>query len=78
MMELNENTRLADIVAEYPWLPDALVQMDSRFKIITSPLGRLLIRTATLGDACRRAGYPLETVIEEFHKLLAAHEAKEP
>lgn len=76
-MELNENTKLADIVAEYPWLPEKLTQLDSRFRIINTALGRLLIRTATLGDACRRAGYPLETAVEEFRKLLEKHEKGE-
>ncbi|MBR6186262.1 MAG: DUF1858 domain-containing protein [Clostridia bacterium] len=73
-MDLNENTRLSDIIAEYPWLPEALQTIDSRFRIISSPLGKLLIRTATLGDASKRAGYPVDTVVSELQKLIAAHE----
>ena len=75
-MELNKNTRLADIVEKYPWLPDKLVEMDSRFQIIKSPLGMLLIHTATLGEACKRAGYPVETVIAELQKLVAGREGR--
>lgn len=73
-MEFNESTKLKDILAAYPWLPDALVQIDRRFQIIHNPIGKLLIRTATLGDACKKAGYPPETVIGELKKLIAAHE----
>lgn len=76
-MEVNEHTKLSDIVAAYPWLPETLIKMDSRFKIINSPIGKLLMRTATLGDACKRAGYPVETALEEFYKLIADHEEKE-
>ncbi len=75
-MDFNENTRLRDILAAYPWLPDTLVQMDSRFKIIQNPIGKLLIRTASLGDACKKAGYPLDLVVQELKKLIAAHEGR--
>ena len=75
-MDFNENTRLRDILAAYPWLPDTLVQMDSRFNIIQNPIGKLLIRTASLGDACKKAGYPLDLVVQELKKLIAAHEGR--
>ena len=73
-MELNANTRLKDILAAYPWLPDTLVKIDSRFGIINNPVGKLLIRTAPLGDVCAMAGYPVETVLEELKKLIHEHE----
>ena len=73
-MEFTENTKLKDILAAYPWLPDTLVQLDGRFKIINNPIGKMLIRTASLGDACKKAGYPADKVIEELKKLIAAHE----
>ena len=73
-MELNANTRLKDILAAYPWLPETLVKIDSRFGIINNPVGKLLIRTASLGDACKKAGYPVETVLKELGKLIDQHE----
>ena len=74
-MEINEKTKLKDILAAYPWLPEALIQMDERFKIINNPIGRLLIRTATVGDAAQKAGYPASQVLDELQKLIAKHEA---
>ena len=73
-MEINENTRLKDILAAYPWMPDALIQIDSRFKIINNPIGKMLIRTATVKDAANKAGYPVDRVLEELKKLIAKHE----
>ena len=74
-MEINEQTKLKDILAAYPWLPDALIQMDGRFRIINNPIGKMLIRTATVADAAKKAGYPAEHVLEELKKLIAKHEA---
>ncbi len=75
-MELNANTRLKDILDAYPWLPDALIKMDGRFKIINNPIGKMLIRTATVGDACKKAGYSADAALAELQKLIAAHEAR--
>ena len=76
-MELNANTRLKDILDAYPWLPDALIQIDGRFKIINNPIGKMLIRTATVGDACKKAGYSADAALEELKKLIAAHDARQ-
>ncbi len=73
-MEINEQTKLKDILAAYPWLPEALIQIDGRFKIINNPIGKMLIRTATVGGAAKKAGYPVEKVLEELQKLIASHE----
>ncbi len=73
-MDFTEETRLKDILAEYPWLPDKLIELDERFRIINNPIGRMLIRSASLGDACKRAGYPVPQVIGELKKLIAEQE----
>ena len=75
-MQFNENTPLRDILSAYPWLPKELVKMDSKFSIINSPIGKMLIHTATLKDVSKMAGYPVETVLEELNKLIDAHEGK--
>ena len=74
-MNINEQTRLRDILDAYPWLPDALIQIASRFRIINNPIGKLLIRTATLEDAARKAGYPADQALKELNKLIERHEA---
>ena len=73
-MEINEQTKLKDILTAYPWLPDVLIQLDSRFKIINNPIGKMLIRTATVGDAAQKAGYPADQVLEELNKLIEKHQ----
>ncbi len=72
--EINESTRLKDILAAYPWLPDELLKIDGRFKIINNPIGKMLIRTASVKDAAQKAGYPVDQVLNELKKLIAKHE----
>ena len=46
-MEINRNTKLNDILAKYPWLPDELIKIDGRFKIIKTPIGKMMMKNAT-------------------------------
>ena len=73
-MEFTAETKLKDIIAAYPWLPEKVIQLDPRFRIINTPIGKALIKNATLKDAGKRAGFPVETIIEELKKLIDAHE----
>ena len=72
-MEFNENTRIADLVAAYPWLPEAVARMDPRLRIVNTPIGQALIRRATLGDASKRTGFSMEEIRAELNRLIAAH-----
>jgi hypothetical protein len=73
-MEFSENTKLADILAAYPWLPEAAPKLDKRLEIINSPLVKMFIRRATLADASKRSGYPVDEIIREMQKLIDEHE----
>ena len=57
-MDINSNTKLSDILAAYPWLPDELVKIDGRFKIIKTPIGKMMIKNATVKDDVAKIGLP--------------------
>ena len=73
-MTIDENTRLKDILAAYPWLPEAAAKLDKRLEIINSPLVKMFIRRATLADASKRSGYPVSEIIQQMQKLIDEHE----
>ena len=72
-MEINGNTKLTDILAAYPWLPDELTKMDGRFKIIKTPVGKMMIKNATVADAVRKTGLQEDVLVAELKKLIDAH-----
>ena len=69
MTEINGNTRLEDIIREYPGLPDKLAKLDPRLKIVKTPIGRAFIRKHTVSDAAKKAGVDEETVILKIREL---------
>lgn len=72
-MEINRNTKLNDILIKYPWLPDELIKLDSRFKIIKTPIGKMMLKNATIADAVQKTGLQEEVLITELKKIIASH-----
>ena len=69
-MEINRNTKLNDILIKYPWLPDELIKLDSRFKIIKTPIGKMMLKNATIADAVQKTGLQEDVLITELKKKL--------
>lgn len=38
-MDINSNTKIADILSQYPWLLDELAKISDRFKMAKTPMG---------------------------------------
>ena len=62
-MKLTEETMLKDIMAEYPWLKGEAIKLDERFKLLDSPLAKMLLRKATIADASKRTGFPAALIL---------------
>ena len=74
-MEMNENTRLKDIMKEYPWLLDEAVEMDERLKVLKSPMAKMLLSRADLKEAAKRSGHSAEEIIAKIRELVKEHES---
>lgn len=72
-MKLTKDTRLKDILAAYPWLIDEAVKVDGRFRALRSPLGKLLIRRATVAEAAEKVGATPDEAIEAIEAFIQNH-----
>ncbi len=73
LLALSEDTPLQDIMAAYPWLKDEAIRLDDRFKLLDSPLARLLLKKATIKDASCRTGFPVSKIIAQINKMVDGH-----
>ena len=73
MIELNENTRLQDLLDRYPWLKDEAIKMNEKARIIENPVVRALVRRSTLKDLCERIGVPMDEATAKIRELMAQH-----
>ena len=72
-MNYNDQTKLTDILAAYPWLPEKLIKLDSRFKIVNTPIGKMMIKKATVADLSEKAGLPTEELLKRLQEMVDKH-----
>lgn len=75
LLPLQEETRLKDLMAAYPWLKEEAVKLDRRFQMLDSPLGKMLLKKATIADASRYTGFGTGEIIAEITKMITTHGA---
>lgn len=73
MIEINENTRLTDILDEYPWIKDELPKIDKKFKLLKTPIGKVMMRKADVSEMSRRSGMSIDEIISMLNNLIKNH-----
>ncbi len=73
-MELNEATRLRDLLSEYPFLKEELPRINPKFKMLSSPFGKVMARKATIKDMSVRSGTPIKDLIAGIKAIIAEFE----
>lgn len=73
-MKVTKDTKLKDIMQEYPWLLDELIKVEPKFKLAKTPVGKMLLKSATITDLSKRAGMPEDELIENLEKFVKEHE----
>ena len=72
-MQLTKDTRVADLTKQYPWLIDEVVKMNDKFKVLKTPVGKMLMKKATIADASAKSGLSVETIIAKIEELVRDH-----
>lgn len=75
-MNITKDTKLKDILTEYPWLRDELMKKYEKFRLLDTIPGRLFLKTATVEDLSKKAGKAPEELIDRLNGILAEHQGK--
>lgn len=73
-MEINKDTMLKDLLNEYPWLKDELINISDKFKMLNSPLGKIMINKVNIQDISKRSGIDVDTIIAKANELIKNHQ----
>lgn len=71
-MTVAENTKASELLKAYPWLTGELIRYDRSFAVLNTPVAKLFLKNATLGDVCRKAGLDSREAVELLEKLISA------
>ncbi len=74
MEKITIETKLADILAEYPWLKEKMSEINPKFKMLSSPVGKIMMGKATIGEMGKRSGMDVASIIGKLEELIQKHQ----
>ncbi len=76
-MNIQSDTKISDILSAYPWLKQQLIAMNPKFKKLDSPMAKILLKRATVQDACKKFNTTSDKVIGKLQDIIVNHEKAE-
>ena len=75
-MKVGKNTKITDILKEYPWLKEELPKIDDRLKILNNPMAKVMIGKKTVADVSEKAGISVDEILDKLDEVIKAHKPK--
>ena len=72
-MEITKETKLSDLLARYPWLKEELSKVNEKFKMLNTPMGKIMMGKATIAEMSKKSGMDADAIIEKICGLIEAH-----
>ena len=72
-MEITKDTKLADLIAQYPWLKEEMAKVNKKFKMLNSPIGKIMMGKATIAEISKKSGMETEAIIGKIKELIENH-----
>ena len=73
-MEITKDTRLADLIAQYPWLKEEMAKVNEKFKMLNSPIGKMMMGKATIAEMSKKSGMEAEVIIGKIKELIVKYQ----
>ncbi len=72
-MEITKDTKLADLIAQYPWLKAEMAKVNEKFKMLNTPVGKIMLGKATIAEMSKKSGMEAEAIIERIMEIIENH-----
>ena len=64
---------MSDLIAQYPWLKEEMVKVNEKFKMLSSPVGKLMMGKATIAEMSKRSGMEMDVLIGRLNEIIENH-----
>lgn len=72
-MEITRETRLSDLINQYSWLKDELPKINDKFKMLNTPMGKIMMGKATIAEMSKKSSMDADTLIRKLQHLIGSH-----
>ena len=72
-MEITNKTKLKDLLSEYPWLKEEIVSINDKFRLLHTPLAKVMLGKADIKMMSEKVGMPEDVLIQKLAGIIASH-----
>ena len=72
-MEITKDTKLTDLLADYPWLKGEMAKVNEKFKMLNTPVGKIMLGKATIAEMSKKSGMDADIIISRINELITNH-----
>ena len=72
-MNITKETMLKELLTEYPWLKDEIVKVNDKFRMLNTPMGKILLGKADIAEMSKKSGMDADTIISKLTELIRNH-----
>ena len=72
-MEITKDTRLADLIVQYPWLKGEMAKVNEKFKMLNTPVGKIMLGKATITEMSKKSGMEIDKLVSRLKTLIEEH-----
>ena len=72
-MEITKDTKLADLIAQYPWLKAEMAKVNEKFKMLNTPVGKIMLGKATIVEMSKKSGMEIDKLVSRLKTLIEEH-----
>lgn len=72
-MKITKDTKLKDLISTYPWLKDEMVKVNDKFKMLNTPVGKMMLGNVTIADISMKSGMDVDSIVSKILELIRLH-----
>ena len=72
-MKIAKETKLIDLLDQYPWLKEEMSKINDKFKMLNTPMGKIMMGRATISEMSKKSGMDADAIIEKLRELIETH-----
>ena len=73
-MNITREPKLKDLLAQYPWLKDEISKVNDKFKMLGTPMGKLMLGKADISEMSKKSGMDADEIIVRITDLIKSHQ----
>ncbi len=73
MVEITPETKLMDLLKQYPFLKDELPKINKKFRMLKTSMAKVMMRNADINEMSRRSGMGVGEIISMLDDIIKKH-----